>query len=325
MKKVLLLCSVVALSVMSSCKKDKLIDNEQNRDLPSLANKANGQSLDASKGNYRMKPEEIKERTDAQSKAFLEGYKESGNQNKMACVYVNSMSVFIIANTYDCGFPSTPTITYRCNIFEEGSLTNYSRNFEVFSFGFGEPATIVSESMTLLCPDWNPNGYSGECPRIISYDVTCPTVAYGYGGEPSIIFRAITACGSSHGNPPPPPFINDVEVNFWSCGSPAQCQASYTNNPPIVNVVSQNAGTFRVLTPCLTLCDVPYLVCPNSITLEYRKQGTTAWLAGSGFQSGLSQGVYEYRNVVFYYILGPNSPFTGNSLPSVGIGTVLVS
>ncbi len=327
MKKVLFFCAVATMAFLSSCKKDKTLENPSNAKASPLTQKST-----LAKGGIQLTEAEIQAITEGQKKAFLAKYKPGNEQAKAGgCPMITEIHPFITGDDYACQNPGGVTVQFSVTVFEYGSY-NYTRSFYEDLGGLNIDATIISETTTLLCPDWNPNQQGGECPRMIIYKVSCLTPFWGDIDE--INFNTLTTCHSAHGNPPPPPLLNTQMVSLWTCGSPAACEAIYTSNPPLVVISplgipgSPTPGTYQVNTNCNqgVICYEPYVLCPYTITMEIRMIAPSVgpWTASPGYGfGGVPSGTYEYRNCVFHYDTQYQSPFTGSSLPS-GTGTFTV-
>ena len=316
MKKIIGLILTATTLLISSCQKDKSLGIEENNN-EILSTKNLNQNLTPSGDKFKLSKEQIQKITDAQTKIFLAGLKDKNYSEKAGgCPSITNVYNFITNYSYVCGNSGAVTLTMQCNVYEYGSY-NYDRTFSSFEYGLENPGTLLNENKTLFCPSDNPNEEAGECPRLISY--TYNVTSYTYGNSDDIMIRTLTTCRPAHNNPPPPPIVQDQTISFWACGSPSACENTYTTNPPVViiNPAQGIPNSYIVKTPCSELlCYGPYVLCPNSISMDIRKIPSQIWIPSSGFGSGMAVGNYEYRNVVFHYDTNYQSPFTGNSLPS---------
>lgn len=306
MKRLLTTCAIAAVAFLSSCKKDKSFDLQQEKQPYDL--KANKMLSKPEGFNFQTSDAALK----ADTKKLVDACRASIKQGAISqrpghCpLLVQSSSIFVGTNpSYSCMQPAT-TLVFQVSVIESPAY-NYQLDysFDLYTGAiFPATGTFALQNVTELCPIWNPNGQSGECPLLKVFEVTFTIDTREYEKINSATVGVNAICqqpGSSPTN-----LFNLVSIDY-------PC-SEYVISPAII-YVNPSVGSFDVGSQCTIICHDPHFACPIDGTFNYRLLPNGSWQSvnlpwGNIFSHPAAPGNYEY-SCTLNYSCGTTLPATG--------------
>jgi hypothetical protein len=317
MKKVLLLCSVVALGLMSSCKKDRIQETQPSaqgtENLKSIGNvEKSGEEL------FRVSEKALIQNSKLFVAKFLEIAKTNGQSARPskcgAMDNVNHEFAGAISTDGFCSNTGNTTLYYFTTIIEHAGINSLDYTFNLDVMGFinsSGNASAGANNDVMLCIPYVPALGDDYCYFVKTYYVsyTIPTSWFAAGDG---VIKTTGACAVN-----PNPIENITPTAFQISNN------TYLNTPARITI-SPSLGGFNLRTECALICYPDFVTCPISGTITYQLQSPISPnpnpqitlnfpFYGIGPISAAA-GTYNYTSVLTYSF--------GNSLPLVGTFTV---
>lgn len=314
MKKVIMLCSLVLLMIMNSCKKDKSIKEEQNIEAQMSKLKfvkTGTESLFFNNGklDFDKKVNDLKNDYLTKSKAQIDVLNKPGR-----CAYVKTFtSSYLGSNYYVCSNPNV-TLYYRVAVLKSSGFGEFNLNFGLNLVGSGySPSAVNLVSENEICgylePEINP------CAILATYEVNFVVSRIDYDNSQNSTLEASTFC-TTYGT---------VEYFYKSHSLTYPC--SFFTNAPASIYVYPDTGGFTVLTLCGFVChDYNHIPCSQGGIFNYRlisslPTNPNPWISvplnvfGTSSLINTINGNYEYSCTLNYSC--------GTTLPKIGTFTIL--
>ncbi len=307
MKRALTAIALVVIVFLSSCKKDKTLENQQERQFTSF--KTNKPTSSTVVFNYKASEATLKANTQSLVNAFKAG-NVGGTALRPGFCPTMAKSTSILSRVSDtCGGVNT-TLVYQVSVIELPAYTyqlNYSFALAPSGPLFYIPGTFTPPTDTILCPDWNLNGVAGECPLLKVFEVTFVMYRHTYIETNSTTIEITATCQQPGSTPTK--LYNNVSLEY-SC-------TEYLNSPAIIYINNPAIGLFNVESQCGIACPNPHFICPNGGTFNFRLAGSSnSWQSisipalGSFYNQPAAPGIYEY-SCTLNYNCGTSLPATG--------------
>jgi hypothetical protein len=310
MKKVLILCTMASLMLLSSCKKDKEIG--QSNPVETLKAKNNAINSNES-SSQRIAPRLFYKASDAflsqSATTFTHKYIDNLNRNtgiSRPGPYSNfDASDAVVAQVWfngGCGTGTVDVIYQVTTIEKYGYTYSLLYSWMLSAIGNYSPTTsyqysqeVINQTSTYYCA-------TPIVERIFYVTVNIPTNEYEFLSSATLL-----TTGTSSGTAVPPVTIYQ-DVSFTI---PYQF---YTGGPARI-YPSPSQGNLSVYTDCSLICYSSHTICPLSGVFKYRLLGSTGpWITVNFNPSGaflsMSAGTYEYTCTLTYTF--------GNSQPNIG-------